>query len=135
MRVALVFLTALVLVTATPTAAQDWKAGSEVRIGTEGAYKPWNFRQRDGKLAGFEIDLVKLLCSDIGFKCTFQTVRWASMLPSLEQIFAGQPSSGGAAARVELWVPMGCTGDRSDVRRCRPATGSCSPSSRPTAWS
>ena len=58
MRVALVFLTALVLVTATPTAAQDWKAGSEVRIGTEGAYKPWNFRQRDGKLAGFEIDLV-----------------------------------------------------------------------------
>ncbi len=52
------------------------------------------------------------------------------------QIFAGPPSSGGAAARGELWaVGMGCTGDRSDVRRCRPATGSCSPSSLPTAWS
>ena len=40
MRVALVFLSALVLVTATPSTAQDWNAGSKVRIGTEGAYKP-----------------------------------------------------------------------------------------------
>ena len=114
MRVRLILLGALVLATATPSVAQDWKAGSEIRIGTEGAYKPWNFRQRDGKLAGFEIDLVKLLCSDIGFKCTFQTTRWARMLPSLERgdfdaIFAGMSITAARKSKALFTEPYATT--------------------------
>ncbi len=33
-----------------------------VRIGTEGAYAPWNYIDDAGKLAGFEIDLGAELC-------------------------------------------------------------------------
>ena len=31
---------------------------ADVRIGTEGAYAPWNFLDDSGDLAGFEIELV-----------------------------------------------------------------------------
>ncbi|MEM1363990.1 MAG: transporter substrate-binding domain-containing protein, partial [Pseudomonadota bacterium] len=37
---------------ATAVSAQD-----VVRIGTEGAYPPYNFTDSDGNLVGFEIDL------------------------------------------------------------------------------
>ena len=79
---------------ATAQQAGKWTPGATVRIATEGAYKPWNFRQPGGAIDGFDIELAKLLCADIGFKCVIEAERWASMLPRLDQgkfdiVFAG----------------------------------------------
>ena len=37
------------------------QAGS-VKIGTEGAYPPWNAKDESGKLIGFEVELANWLC-------------------------------------------------------------------------
>ena len=33
-----------------------------IRIGTEGAYPPWNSKDESGKLIGFEVELAYTLC-------------------------------------------------------------------------
>lgn len=83
-----------VLLGATPAVADKWTPGATVRVATEGAYRPWNFRSKGGPIIGFEIDLTKLLCADLKFKCVIQAERWVSMLPRLaagrfDIVFAG----------------------------------------------
>ncbi len=34
-----------------------------IRIGTEGAYPPWNAKDESGKLIGFEVELANVLCA------------------------------------------------------------------------
>ncbi len=55
----------------------------KVRIGTEGAYAPWNFLDDSGKLAGFEIDLGNALCEQAGLECEWVVNEWDSMIPNL----------------------------------------------------
>ena len=37
-------------------------AKDKIRIGTEGAYPPWNSKDASGKLIGFEVELAWSLC-------------------------------------------------------------------------
>ena len=37
----------------------------KVRIGTEGAYPPWNAKDESGKLIGFEVELANWLCMEV----------------------------------------------------------------------
>lgn len=74
-------------------AAQTW---TQVRIGTEGAYPPWNFSDSAGQLIGFEIDLARDLCSRMKVECELITADWESMIPALQAgaydaIMAGMP--------------------------------------------
>ena len=41
----------------------------KIRIGTEGAYPPWNSKNEAGKLIGFEVELAYTLCRYIGQQC------------------------------------------------------------------
>lgn len=54
-----------------------------VRIGTEGAYAPWNYVDDSGKLAGFEIDLANDLCQRAQLTCEFVANEWDSIIPNL----------------------------------------------------
>jgi polar amino acid transport system substrate-binding protein len=54
-----------------------------VRIGTEGAYAPWNYIDDAGKIAGFEVDLGNELCKRAGLDCEFVTNEWDSIIPNL----------------------------------------------------
>ena len=54
-----------------------------VRIGTEGAYAPWNYLDDAGKLAGFEIDLGNDLCKRAELTCEFVANEWDSIIPNL----------------------------------------------------
>lgn len=56
---------------------------ADVRIGTEGAYPPWNFVGDDGNLAGFEIDLGNALCENAGVSCEWVVNEWDSIIPNL----------------------------------------------------
>lgn len=58
-------------------------ANHVVRIGTEGAYPPFNFTDKDGNLQGFDIDIAKALCAAAEMECTFVTQAWDGMIPAL----------------------------------------------------
>jgi polar amino acid transport system substrate-binding protein len=55
-----------------------------VRIGTEGAYAPWNFLDDSGNVAGYEVDLGTELCTRAGLTCEFVVNEWDSMIPNLQ---------------------------------------------------
>lgn len=65
------------LVAASPSFAAD------VRIGTEGAYAPWNFLDDNGKLAGYEIELGNELCKRAELECEWVVNEWDSIIPNL----------------------------------------------------
>lgn len=60
--------------------AADWK---KIRIGTEGAYPPFNYIDEKGQLQGFDIDLAKALCQEMGAECEFVIQDWDGLLPGL----------------------------------------------------
>ena len=54
-----------------------------IRIGTEGAYPPWNAKDASGNLIGFEVDLAKELCAIMKHDCTIVEQDWDGMIPGL----------------------------------------------------
>ena len=55
----------------------------KIRIGTEGAYPPWNSKNEAGKLIGFEVELAWTLCRYIGEQCEIVEQDWDGMIPAL----------------------------------------------------
>ena len=54
-----------------------------IRIGTEGAYPPWNAKDESGKLIGFEVELANWLCIYMKADCTLVEQDWDGMIPGL----------------------------------------------------
>jgi polar amino acid transport system substrate-binding protein len=54
-----------------------------VRIGTEGAYPPWNFINDDNEVVGFEIDLGNEICDRAGLTCEWVINDWDTIIPNL----------------------------------------------------
>ena len=55
----------------------------KVKIGTEGAYPPWNDTDASGSLVGFEIDLANELCAILKHECEIVPQDWDGMIPAL----------------------------------------------------
>jgi octopine/nopaline transport system substrate-binding protein len=55
----------------------------KIKIGTEGAYPPWNAKDESGKLIGFEIELANFLCIYMKHECTIVEQDWDGMIPAL----------------------------------------------------
>ena len=55
----------------------------KIKIGTEGAYPPWNSKDASGKLIGFEVELAWTLCRYIGQQCEIVEQDWDGMIPAL----------------------------------------------------
>ena len=58
-------------------------ASDKIKIGTEGAYPPWNSKDASGKLIGFEVELAYTLCRYIGKQCVIVEQDWDGMIPAL----------------------------------------------------
>ena len=58
-------------------------AADKIKIGTEGAYPPWNSKDASGKLIGFEVELAYTLCRYIGQQCEIVEQDWDGMIPAL----------------------------------------------------
>ena len=54
-----------------------------VRLGTEGAYPPFNFIDDNGKVSGFEKDVGDELCKRAELTCEWVTNDWDSIIPNL----------------------------------------------------
>lgn len=76
-RTFLTTITALVL--ATPALAAD-----TLRIGVEGAYPPFSYKEADGTLAGFDIDIADALCTQMQRDCQLVEQEWDGMIPALK---------------------------------------------------
>ncbi|MBT0957323.1 transporter substrate-binding domain-containing protein [Alphaproteobacteria bacterium KMM 3653] len=70
-------LAALCLALALPASAQT------LRIGTEGAFAPYNFIDNGGTLQGFDIDVGNAICAEAGLTCEWVLEPWASIIPGL----------------------------------------------------
>jgi len=59
-------------------------SADKIKIGTEGAYPPWNSKNEAGKLIGFEVELANWLCIYMQKDCTIVEQDWDGMIPALQ---------------------------------------------------
>ena len=55
----------------------------QIKIGTEGAYPPWNSKDAAGNLIGFEVELANELCKIMKHDCSIVEQDWDGMIPAL----------------------------------------------------
>ena len=67
---------------AETTAATE--SGEVLRIGTEGAYAPFNYTNADGTLGGFDVDMANAICDDMQVTCEITAQDWDGIIPGLK---------------------------------------------------
>jgi len=73
----------LILATAALVLGTGLAMADTVRMGTEGAYPPWNFVNDSGEIDGFERELGDELCARANLTCEWVTNDWDSIIPNL----------------------------------------------------
>jgi polar amino acid transport system substrate-binding protein len=73
----------LILTTAALALTAGIAAADTVRMGTEGAYAPWNFINDAGEIDGFERELGDELCKRANLTCEWVKNDWDSIIPNL----------------------------------------------------
>src|SRR3546814_6898436 len=98
--------------------AKDWTV---VRIATEGAYAPWNFKTATGELAGFDVDLAAELCRRMGVECEIIAQDWDGIIPALnagkyDAIIASLTITDARREAIDFSIVYADTPDRKSTR-------------------
>jgi histidine transport system substrate-binding protein len=75
--VSLAFLTASSL-----AGAADW-SGKVLKLGVDPTYPPLEYKNQEGQLAGFGIDIAEALCAELKARCIWVESSWDGMIPGL----------------------------------------------------
>lgn len=60
------------------------KARGTIKVALEGTYPPFNYKdQKTGQLAGYDVDVARLLAARLGLKVEFISSEWAGILAGL----------------------------------------------------
>lgn len=62
------------------TQAKEWK---EIRIAFDVPYEPFEYRDDNGELTGFEVELAEAMCEQLEADCEFVIQAWDGMIPGL----------------------------------------------------
>ncbi|WP_201558668.1 transporter substrate-binding domain-containing protein [Psychrobacter sp. 72-O-c] len=86
-----------------------------VKIATESSYKPFSYTDADGKLIGYEIELVDALCTQMKADCELISQDWDGLIPGLnaqkfDAIIAGMSITPERKEVVEFTDPYFHTG-------------------------
>ncbi|WP_203237012.1 transporter substrate-binding domain-containing protein [Nocardia panacis] len=85
MRRKLFAVAMLAVVAATGLSACGSSADPNVlRVGTEGTYKPFSFQGSDGKLTGYDVEVVEAVAAKLGKKVEFVQTPWDAIFAGLE---------------------------------------------------
>jgi polar amino acid transport system substrate-binding protein len=55
----------------------------ELRVGLEAGYVPFEIRDRQGNIIGFDVDLAKKMASELKVKVSFVNTQWDGIIPAL----------------------------------------------------
>lgn len=85
-------------------------AGQKIRIATEGAYRPFNFKNADGSLSGYDVDVAKAVCAELKADCEIVAQDWEGILPGLlakkyDVVASGMSISPERSAQVDFSTP------------------------------
>lgn len=107
---AVVLTTALVFLFAFGPAAAAILEKETILVGTESTYPPYEFRDKDNNLQGFDIDLTHALAEKLGKKVEWVDMPFDSLIPALlsgkiDLIAAGMSATEERAKRVAFTTP------------------------------
>ena len=97
-------------------ASQDETADKEpprrvaIRFLTESDFPPFNYFDEDNVLTGFNVDIARAVCLELGAACDIQVRPWAELLPALKKgeadaIIASHTASANALKVVDFSEP------------------------------
>jgi len=81
-----VLLAGLLLVAAAQAAdlLDEVKQRGQLRVALEGTYPPFNFKDEQGKLTGFDVEIAEGIAAKLGVKAAFTPTEWSAILAGLQ---------------------------------------------------
>ena len=80
----LILLGTLALSTASLAAAPTTLSKGTLKIGMEGTYAPFTYKDEKGTLTGFDVDIAKAVAAKLGLKAEFVLTEWSGILAGLQ---------------------------------------------------
>jgi polar amino acid transport system substrate-binding protein len=85
-----------------------------LRVGLD-IFVPWAFKDKNGNLVGFEVDVATKLAEDMGVKVEFIPTEWSGIIPALltdkfDVIIGGMGSTPERALKVNFSIPYEYSG-------------------------
>ncbi len=109
----LLFTTAIAMAAASMAQADalaDVKAKGELKFGLEAQYRPFEFRDENNEIVGYDIDLGNAFAESLGVKAVPVDTNWATVLESLysgefDMVLGGMTATEKRFAKVNFSVP------------------------------
>jgi cystine transport system substrate-binding protein len=60
------------------------KQAGVLKVGLEGTYPPFDYRNSDGQLEGFDVDVAKAVAAKLGVKAEFIPTEWSGIIAALQ---------------------------------------------------